>query len=204
VAGYGFPYASLPLVESHYFSGEPHRGEYGYASAKRHAHGYLRLLREERNIGTTYGILTNLYGENDRFDEESGHVIPSLMLKALKASQTRSPLAVWGDGTATRDFLHAVDAARAILYCASSPEKAEFLNISSGVAISIGEIAKIISDCAGLPGLALETHKPVGIASRVADNERLKSLGFVQNVPPSVGLRSTFEWLVRHKEGMRS
>jgi GDP-L-fucose synthase len=204
VAGYGFPYSSLPLVESEYFIGEPHRGEYGYACAKRHAFGYLRLLRKELNIDTTYGILTNLYGENDRFDEVSGHVIPSLMVKALKAAETGSSLSVWGDGTATRDFLHATDAARAILYCASSPAKTEILNISSGVAVSIGEVASIIANCAGLPGLTLEPDKPVGIATRVVDNSRLKSIGFVQNVLPSVGVPSTFEWLLKHREGMRN
>ena len=192
VASYPHPYASMPLQEERFFDGLPHRGEFGYASAKRHAYNYLSLLKSEAGVEFTYGIFTNLYGEADRFDVAHGHVIPSLIAKA-HASKKDGVLEVWGDGFALRDFLNSEDAAQAVVLCLKS-DTPDLVNISSGVAVSIREVAETVARIAGIQNVVFQTDMPVGIPRRVVDNSRLRALGFVPRVGLSNGLLTTYEW----------
>lgn len=203
VASYPFPYKGMPLVESMFFDGLPHYGEFGYAMAKRHAYTYLRLLTEELGVHCTYGIFTNLYGPHDRFDVEHGHVIPSLIVKAYESVTTNQPFNVWGDGLAERDFLHAKDAARAVLFCLDHNKDNSLVNISSGQGVSIRHIAETIASAAGISDVCFEPEKPVGIPVRVVDNSELVSLGFVPSISIEEGLSSTFEWYVSNIESIR-
>ncbi|MFT4464124.1 MAG: NAD-dependent epimerase/dehydratase family protein [Sodalis sp. (in: enterobacteria)] len=117
VAGYGYPYQSLPLTEPYFFSGAPHAGEYGYGMAKRHALGYLEILRREYDIDYCYGIFTNLFDPYDRFDIHCGHVIPSLIEKAAASVQRQDRcLHVWGRPETSRDFMFSEEAGAAALH----------------------------------------------------------------------------------------
>ncbi|KQU92994.1 NAD-dependent epimerase/dehydratase family protein [Devosia sp. Root105] len=193
VASYPYPYKTMPLREQDFFDGLPHQGEFGYASAKRHAYNYLRLLKSEAGIGFTYGIFTNLYGEGDRFDTGNGHVIPSLIAKAYSCAKDGEALEVWGDGAAERDFLHAEDAARAVLHCLTVPAPS-LVNISSGTAVTIRTVAEAIADIAGVKSVRFQADKPVGIPRRVVDNQLLTALGFTCAIDLPVGLRRTYDW----------
>jgi Nucleoside-diphosphate-sugar epimerases len=135
----------MPLKEADFFEGLPHYGEFGYAMAKRHAYTYLKIISQETEMLFSYGIFTNLYGENDRFDESNGHIIPSLISKAYSASLSGKNLNVWGNGSAERDFLYAEDAARAVLLCLEDDNPQRIINISSGRGIRIGYIAETIA-----------------------------------------------------------
>lgn len=203
VASYPFPYRSIPLKEEFFFEGLPHYGEFGYAMAKRHAYTYLRILSEETGLHYTYGIFTNLYGPNDRFDTENGHVIPSLIAKAYAAAQSGTALDVWGDGCALRDFLHAEDAARAILICLDKNEKNRLINISSGQGVTIGHIAATTAAAAGIKELRFSADKPVGIPSRIVDNEKLSLLGFQPSISIEEGLVNTYNWYVSNIKDIR-
>lgn len=203
VAAYSYPYVQVPLQESDFFGGLPHGGEFGYAMAKRHAYAYLRILAETKGIKFTYGIFTNLYGENDRFNENSGHVIPSLIMKAHKASQAGEPFYVWGDGSAQRDFLHFEDAAHAIAICMTSNSSSSLINISSGQASTIRELTQLIAQEAGITDIRYQSDKPVGIQSRVVDNKLLVELGFVQSISLKTGIERLYKWFSENEKGVR-
>jgi len=106
VASYGYPYKAMPLKENDFWDGLPHYGEYGYASAKRHGLIHLDILKNSGGPDFVYGILTNLYGPNDSFDSEAGHVIPSLVSKAVRSLNSSYVFDVWGNPAVTRDFLY--------------------------------------------------------------------------------------------------
>ncbi len=203
VASYPYPYRSIPLMEESFFEGLPHYGEFGYAMAKRHAYTYLQILSEEIGLHYTYGIFTNLYGPNDRFDLENGHVVPSLIAKAYQASRSGKELVVWGDGTAERDFLHAEDAAKAILLCLDQNTENRLINISSGVGVSIGQIAQVIAKIARVKNLTFAMDKPVGIPRRIVDNSQLVRLGFFQSISIQEGLSLTYKWYASNIEDAR-
>ena len=203
VASYPVPYRHMPLVESDFFEGLPHSGEFGYAMAKRHAYAYLNLLTQEMGTRCTYGVFTNLYGAHDRFDIENGHVIPSLVAKAYDAALHDKPLDVWGNGAAERDFLHAHDAARAILCCLEKNDNNDLINISSATGISIREITEILAEIASVNEVRFDDTKPVGIVSRVIDNQRLLALGFQPSVSIKEGLMMTYQWYASNVESIR-
>jgi GDP-L-fucose synthase len=203
VASYPYPYHRVPLNEEDFFIGLPHGGEFGYASAKRHAYSYLHILHESFGTDFVYGIFTNLYGENDRFDVLNGHVIPSLIVKAHQAALNDESFEVWGDGSASRDFMHAKDAARAVLICLENHQNERLINISNAQDITIRQITEIIAQAAGVKKIHFDKTKPVGIASRVVNNQRLRGLGFQPSISIQEGLTKTYKWYMSHLENVR-
>lgn len=202
VASYPYPYESLPLKEENFFNGLPHDGEFGYASAKRHAFNYLKLLRDHAGVRFTYGVFTNLYGEMDRFDIENGHVVPSLIAKANVAAKDQVELSVWGDGTAERDFMHAEDAARAIAFCLDNDVDG-LVNIATGEAVSIKDVALSIAEFAGVDRVSFQSDMPIGIPRRTVDDSRLRDMGFRPRISLKEGLRRTSAWYALNKDGAR-
>ncbi|MGX5804455.1 NAD-dependent epimerase/dehydratase family protein [Bradyrhizobium sp. Arg314] len=203
VASYPYPYLEMPLREDHFFSGLPHSGEFGYAMAKRHAYSYLRILNEEIGMRYTYGIFTNLYGDHDRFDATNGHVIPSLVVKAHRAALTKTPLEVWGDGSAERDFLHVEDAAKGVMLCLTNTGLQSFVNISSGNGVTIRAVTECIASEAGVSDVRFNVDRPVGIKTRIVDNSQLRSVGFVPEVSIECGLARTYKWYDGNQAGIR-
>ena len=139
VAAYGYPYKSMPLNEDDWLCANPHESEMGYAFSKRHGLSYLEMLHSTRGIKFAYGLTTNLFGSGDRFLEGRGHVVISLLEKAAKNVDTDTPLEVWGDGTASRDFLSTKAASRLIIELID--RHVGVVNIASGQEIQIKEIA---------------------------------------------------------------
>ena len=202
VAIYPFPYRGLPLKESMVWEGKPHYGEYGYASAKRHALAQLEILAREEGMEYTYGLLTNLYGPEDRYDDQNGHVIPSLITKMHRAVTLGEPLTVWGNGAAKRDFLHAADAARAILL--ATRETVGCLNLASGDTVTIRQLVETLCHVAGHQGQPVwQTDKPVGIPERSVCTEGLRSLGFRPLHNLEKGLKDTWDWYAAHHREAR-
>jgi GDP-L-fucose synthase len=203
VAAYSYPYKNIPLLEQDFFDGLPHSGEFGYAMAKRHAYAYLHILKKTRDIKFTYGIFTNLYGENDRFNIESGHVIPSLIAKAFSSKKNNTTFDVWGNGEAERDFLHFDDAARAVLCCMQKDITPELVNISSNISITIKSLTNLIIQAAKLHDLRYQIDKPVGIKSRVVDNNVLLSLGFKPSIDIETGINNLYSWYEKNNDKVR-
>lgn len=172
--------------------------------SKRHAYAYLKVLKDTQDFRFNYGVFTNLYGENDRFNDSSGHVIPSLIMKAYKAHKENLPFSVWGDGTAERDFLHFDDAAAAILLCMECEQSSDIINISSGTATTIRQLTELICKQVGLTNIEFQTDKPVGIQSRVVNNTQLKALGFSQSVDLELGIQRLYRWYSENVIGVRA
>lgn len=202
VASYPFPYEKLPLTEDVLWNGTPHRGEFGYAHAKRHALAYLELLQTHHGMDYFYGILTNLYGPEDRFNDMHGHVIPSLIRKMHRSKHQGDIFRVWGDGSATRDFMHVRDAAAAILHGMNQLSGAA--NISSGETISIRRIVDALTVAADYQGeIIWEKDKPVGVPERSVSAAILKKSGFRCSHSIEDGIRETWDWFEANADKAR-
>jgi len=193
VAIYGFPYSSDFINEKEIFSGAPHESEFSYAMEKRFMFAPLREL-EKLGVTIIYSCFTNLYGVEDNFNEFKGHVIPSLIARAIKAAQTKEKiLNVWGDRENSRDFMHANDAARAVTSIISSNRLPSFLviNIGTGVSTTIGRIADILVTELGLYRPCFNTNGIVTIPKRNVDVSLLFSeYNFRPKIKVDEGLRS--------------
>ena len=118
----------------------------------------------------------NVYGPHDNFDPENAMVIPSLIHRALSGE---TPLTVWGDGSAVRDFIHARDVARGMMLMVEKGVN-EPVNLGSGNGFSIKEIAETV--VANLPEqtpIVWDTSKPSGDAIRLMDTRRATGYGFL-------------------------
>ncbi len=172
VAAYGYPYRNLPLNENDWLNGNPHESEMGYAFSKRHGLSYLEMLQSISGTKFAYGLTTNLFGSGDRFLEGRGHVIISLLERAAKIFKTEKPLEVWGDGTASRDFLSTKTASNLISDLFN--KHIGVVNIASGQEIQIKEIAKKIEKTFELSGGVIFMGINQGITGRVCSTEKLE------------------------------
>jgi GDP-L-fucose synthase len=105
-----------PITSSELHNGEPHYSNAGYAYSKRMLEKLSFYLHKKNNISVINLIPTNLYGENDNYNIKKGHVIPALIHKTYIAINENKPLYIYGDGSATRQFLYVDDFAEIIKY----------------------------------------------------------------------------------------
>ena len=194
--------ADLPMREDQVWHGAPHGSEAAYAHAKRAMLAHLGACGDQYGLDYTFLIPTNLFGPHDRFDEEGGHVIPSLLSKFERALRTGCPVEIWGSGRPRRDFMYVADAARAILLAGervSGP-----INIATGRTVSIADLAAVLVGVTGFTGpLRWDRSKPDGQMQRDYDVSRLSGLGFRPKHDLADALGETFTWLQRNWTGAR-
>ena len=192
--------APLPLREAALFEGVPSgdTGSYGYA--KLASSIAADAICSMTGCDTVTVIPSNLYGPGDTFDIDRGPVVAALVRKALLAVERRqSTFDVWGDGSATRDFVYVGDVAEGIATIAlqDRPFAGESFNLGSGRETSIAEIAEAVARAVG-PGLrpSFLADKPVGYTRRVMSVERAaEAVGYRASTTLSDGLGRTVDWL---------
>ncbi len=159
--------------------------------AKRMGELHLEANKIEYGWNSTYIVRpANVYGNWDNFDPDTAMVIPSLI---ARISAGENPLKVWGDGSAIRDFVHAHDVARAMIFVVENGIN-EPVNIGSGVGVSIREIAESLARLNNGLEIVWDTDKPQGDLKRILDMSKLESYGFKTTVSLDEGLRKVSEW----------
>lgn len=188
--------AVLPYCETSIFDGRPDVGEVGYAHAKRHMLAMLEVYHKSYGMEYCYIVSGNLYGPRDKFNPVTGHVLPSLIAKFGKAIDTNGNVEVWGDGSATRDFLYSGDLARIVHILMSEELKSGPINIGNGASHSIQEIVQLLCQITGLPPerIRWDGSKPNGRPQCYSDLSRIHSLGFEPEFDISKGLYETWKW----------
>jgi GDP-L-fucose synthase len=190
---YPYPSPGLPLQEDMIFSGRPHESENSYAQAKRAMLAMCEAYKESHGLDWAYIISCNLFGPNDKFDTEFGHVVPSLVKKFYDAKQSGGKVSVWGDGSAQRDFLYVKDAARAgleIMQQVNGP-----CNMGSGDIYSIRQIVNALVKITHMENaVEWDSTKPNGQDYRSYDLSRLKATGFEKKWSIEQGLQETWDW----------
>lgn len=190
------PSAPQPYEEESLLSGPLEVTNKAYALAK------LSGIELAKSYAAQYGrhyrsaLLTNLYGPYDHFDEQASHVIPALILKIVRAKQNDDEaVSIWGSGKPTRYFLYVDDAASALMYVLKKWNDPEPINIASGCAISIAEIAQTIADIAKFKGkLVFDTAQPEGVASKSVNISKINNLGWKAETSLKDGLSETITW----------
>ena len=191
-----------PMREDDLWLGAPHGSEAGYAHAKRSMLAQLEAYRDQFGMDYAFCIATNMFGPHDRFDEENGHVIPSLLSKFERGVRRGEPVNIWGSGTARRDLLYAPDAARALRLVGESFTGA--INIATGHTVSIADVVATLVQVTGFTGPVIwDRSKPDGQMLRDYDVSRLAALGFTPAHRLDQALRATFDWLRDNLAGVR-
>ena len=192
--------APVPFREDDLWNGYPEETNAPYGVAKRILIVQAQTYRAQYGFNAIVLMPVNLYGPRDNFDPRSSHVIPALIRKCVDARERgASEVVVWGDGSATREFLYVDDAAEAILLAAERYNAADPVNIGSGIEISIKDLAELIARFSGFTGaLRWDRDKPNGQPRRLLDVSRAERLfEFRAWTPFEDGLKRTIEWYER-------
>jgi len=190
-------FTPVPFKEEDLWNGYPEETNAPYGLAKKMMLVQSQSYREQYGFNSIFLLPVNLYGPRDNFNLETSHVIPALIRKCLEAEEHGdSEVVVWGDGSPTREFLYAEDAAEGILQAAERFNKSEPVNLGSGMEISIKDLAEMIVRLTGFSGkLVWDTSKPNGQPRRMLDTQKAKEyFGFQAKTTFEEGLRKTIDW----------
>jgi GDP-L-fucose synthase len=135
---------TYPIDETMLHKGPPHDSNYAYAYAKRIMEVHCRSYNEQYKTNFSCIIPTNIYGPNDNFSLEDGHVIPSLIHKCYLAKVTGIPFEVRGTGKPLRQFIYSEDLAKIIMELLDQLN-CENLIISPNEEYSISDVSVLIA-----------------------------------------------------------
>lgn len=189
---------SRPLRESDILAGPLEPTNEGYAIAKC---AVLRLAEyvSAENPELRYQTLIpcNLYGRYDTFDPRRSHLAAAAIDKLHRARTSGAgTVAIWGDGSARREFLYAGDLADAIL---AAVERFDTLppvmNVGAGVDHSVDDYYRAAADVVGYVGaFAHDASKPAGVKSKLMDTRLARSWGWSARTPLHEGLAKAYEY----------
>jgi len=194
-----------PLTEKKIHLGEPHNSNYPYAYAKRMLDIQSRAYKEQYGLNYVSVIPTNIYGPNDNFNLENGHVLPSLIHKCYLAKQNNTDFKVWGSGKPLREFIYSEDVGRLTEWALDNYEEEEPIIFSTSDEISVGKLAEIVVYYIGYKGnLIFDSNKPDGQYRKPSDNSKLKGyLPDFKFTPIEEGVKKTVDWFVNNYESIR-
>jgi nucleoside-diphosphate-sugar epimerase len=159
-----------------------------YGAAKHGLHVVASAFSEQAGIELAWGRLFFLYGPH----EAPERFVPSLVLPLLRGEPAQMT-----EGTQRRDFLHVADAGTAFAALADSSLTGA-VNIASGEALALRDLARRIAGATGRPELlrigTLPTRagEPPGL---VADVSRLHAeLAWSPRISLDEGVDATVAW----------
>ena len=194
-------FANQPIVEDELMSGPLEPSNSAYAVAKIAGINMCQAYRRQYGFNAIALMPTNLYGPNDNFDHNSGHVLPSLIAK-FHGSLEKSEhwiVNLWGDGSPKREFLHVDDLAEAAYTCMEKYDSDEVINIGTGEDVTIKELAETIVGVTGYKNYyQWDASKPNGTPRKVLNVDKVKSLGWEPKIGLREGIESTYEWYKAH------
>lgn len=196
-------FTPVPFREETLWDGYPEETNAPYGLAKKMLLVQSQSYRQQYNFNSLFLIPVNLYGPGDNFNLETSHVIPALIRKCFEAQDRGDDeIVVWGDGSPTREFLFAADAAEGILLAAEGYNSSDPVNLGSGEEISIKDLVTKIVEFTGFEGqLVWDTSRPNGQPRRGLDTSRAKErFGFQAQVKLEGGLKRTVEWYRKARE----
>lgn len=198
-------FTPVPFKEENLWEGYPEETNAPYGLAKKMLLVQSQAYREQYDFNSIFLLPVNLYGPRDNFNLETSHVIPALIRKMIDAEDLgEEKVVLWGDGSPTREFFYAGDAARGIVLAAERYNSSEPVNLGAGMEISIKDLALLIAKLTGFSGeIVWDTSKPNGQPRRALDTSRAKEyFNFEAEMPFEEGLKETIQWFKENKENI--
>jgi GDP-L-fucose synthase len=187
--------AQQPMKEEALLTGPLEPINEWYAIAKIAAIKLCEGYRKQHGCDFISVMPTNLYGQNDNYHLENSHVPAALLRRFHEAKLANAPtVTVWGTGAPRREFIFADDAADACVHVMKYYSDIGFINIGTGVDVSIGEFAGLVSDVVGYRGkIVYDTSRPDGTPRKLLDVSKLSNLGWAPKTTLRDGLAQAYE-----------
>jgi GDP-L-fucose synthase len=194
--------AIQPLEESSLLTGSLEPTNEAYAIAKISVIKLCNYYNIQHHMNFLSVMPTNLYGPEDTFDTEYGHVLPSMIRKFHEAKVSGlDKVVLWGDGSPRREFLFSEDLADAAIFLMehkNASDIGEFINIGYGKDISIKELACVVQQIvyADIPErncfVKWDISKPNGTPQKLLNISRLKNLGWQAKITLREGITKAY------------
>jgi GDP-L-fucose synthase len=190
-------FAEQPIKEEALLTGPLEPTNEWYAIAKITGLKLCEALRKQHGFDAISLMPTNLYGPGDNYHLDNSHVLPALIRRFYEAAQANAlSVTCWGTGTPLREFLHVDDLGEACVFALErwqpGAEDPPFLNVGTGIDLTIGALAEAVAEATGFRGTILwDTSKPDGTPKKQLDVSRLKALGWQAQITLAEGLVST-------------
>jgi UDP-glucose 4-epimerase len=161
-----------------------------YGASKLCCEAYLHAFAGSFGLSTVALRFANVYGPHSRHKKGA---VTSFITLAL-ASQS---LIIYGDGTASRDFLYVEDLCEGIVSAVGTNLFDEVIHLASGIETPIGELARLVLSATGQMDTMID-YRPsrAGEVDRnFANAEKARTaLGFSPRVDLRTGLERTVSW----------
>ena len=183
----GYPDLKHPVHEDEMWAGPPHLVYLGYGWMRRYLEKMAEFAASRSQLKIAIVRPTAVYGERD----DSGHVIPSLIRRALKHED---PFVLWGDGSEIRDFLHVADLSRGALLLLERNAECDPVNIGYGAACTVREVVSSVLRHCGHETCRVQADlsKPSTIPYRAVSIDKAgQLLGFAPEISLDEGLKRT-------------
>ena len=190
-------FAEQPIREEALLTGALEPTNEWYAIAKITGMKLCEALRRQHGFDAISLMPTNLYGPGDNYHPTNSHVLPALIRRFHEAAETNAPIGTcWGTGSPLREFLHVDDLGEACVFALErwqpAPEELQFLNVGTGLDLTIRELAEAVAAATGYRGkIHWDASKPDGTPKKQLDVSRLAALGWRACIPLAEGLAST-------------
>ena len=189
--------AQQPIIEDDLLTGRLEETNEPYAIAKIAGIKLCESYFDQYGCSFISAMPTNLYGPNDNYNLNNSHIIPALLRKFFEAvKNNEDKVEVWGDGSPLRDFMHVDDCADACIFLMNNYNDKQFVNVGTGIEISINNVAEIIKRKLGFTGMIkYHTSFPNGTPRKLMDIKKINSLGWQHSISFNDGIDQMIEIL---------
>lgn len=188
--------AESPISESSFMAGDLDPTNISYAMSKIIGYIMCKKYYEQYGFNCISVMPNNIYGINDNFDTQTGHVVASFIARFSKAKKNNLlNVTCFGDGSPFREFIFADDLADALFFLMNNYDEPDLINVGTNKEISIKHLASKIANIVGYQGdIIWDISKPNGVGRRLLDTSKLNKLGWTSKISLDEGLSKTFEW----------
>lgn len=189
---------SYPMIETDLHKGPPTPTNFSYGYAKRCLAVQTDAYNKQYNTKYQYLIPCNLYGEHDKYGDNS-HFIAALIKKIHLAKKNGDDkIVLFGTGTPLRQFMHSDDLAKVIYHCLEN-DIYDNMNVATEQNLSIREMAEIALKACDATDLTIQfdDNYPDGQFRKDVSIERLKNaIPDFQAIGLEDGIRKTYQYLL--------
>lgn len=163
-----------------------------YAAAKVAGELYMRAYAGMYGLAPICLALANVYGPRQDPRGEAGVV--ALFGSAMISGRRTT---IYGDGSATRDYVYVDDVVTAFLCAADAPVTTGTFNIGTGVQTSVTELHQLIAEAVDVsrPPDYVEARTGEVHASALDPTRASRVLGWKPDTELTEGIKRTVDWL---------
>ena len=200
--------SNQPIKEDELLKSSLEKTNECYALAKICGIKLCQALRKQYGFDAISLMPTNLYGKGDNYHSSNSHVLPALLDRFHShVLQKKDHIECWGSGNPRREFMHVDDLADASIFALEnwepnknnapldqSGEPLNWLNVGTGIDLSIKELAEMIANITSFKGeIIWNKDKPDGTLRKLLNVSKLEKLGWKSKISLEEGLIITYK-----------